>query len=245
MNIDEEMVRIAKINKYVKDTYTKKAKDIVDIEFSSISDKEKEKIVKDILCILSNDETALREMEKGIQPRRITKELQNLFDYYQRQIDGNRRRIEKIEEQIKKEQKKVEIKKGMYIVECQNCREANQLNDLVKDKTVRCHICNDIIQVGCTKKEVVKNINILDDHEIRIQELEIPQNKMFYSSELYHNPHICCHGSYKNKCSHWECHSVECTCSACLACIAMGMLGLIVIIGVVIGFIWVLNTLML
>ena len=60
----------------------------------------------------------------------------------------------------------------MYTIECNNCRETNQLNEKMKNTTVRCHICKEVIQIGEVKKEVVKNINKIDDHEIRINGIE-------------------------------------------------------------------------
>jgi hypothetical protein len=60
----------------------------------------------------------------------------------------------------------------MFEIRCNNCRETNQLNDRMKDKTVRCHICMEIIQVGEVKEEVIVNINKLDNHEKRIKKLE-------------------------------------------------------------------------
>ena len=72
----------------------------------------------------------------------------------------------------------------MFEVECNNCREVNQLNDRMKNKTVRCHICKKVIQIGEVKKEVVKNINMLDDHELRIQVIE----KTEYPQHYYQHP---------------------------------------------------------
>lgn len=60
----------------------------------------------------------------------------------------------------------------MFVVECDNCRAANGLDDTMKNKTVRCFNCNKIVQVGTVKKEVVRNINQIDNHELRIKALE-------------------------------------------------------------------------
>ena len=143
----------------------------------------------------------------------------------------------------------------MYIVECSNCREACQLNDLVKNKTLRCHICKKIIQVGEIKKEVVKNINQLDDHELRIEAIEnkdidldikiareqienytynTPKNYTYntpknytYNTPIEKHNHSC-HCHCNNHCHH-SCH---CTCPSCEA---VGVVfGLIIIVGLII-----------
>ena len=63
----------------------------------------------------------------------------------------------------------------MYIVHCQNCSEDVQLHDRMKMKTVRCHICAAVIQVGEVRREVIKNMNRIEDHEERITNIEQTQ----------------------------------------------------------------------
>ncbi len=47
----------------------------------------------------------------------------------------------------------------MFEIKCKNCGEVNQIHDKMENKTIRCHICKEVIQIGEVKKEVVKNIN--------------------------------------------------------------------------------------
>jgi len=109
----------------------------------------------------------------------------------------------------------------MFEVECNNCREVNQLNDRMKNKTVRCHICKKVIQIGEVKKEVVRNINILDDHEDRIQVLEKPK-----PSQQYLN--VCNCNCY----THF--HPSNCCCPSC--CCAW-FFGLLLVIFAIVGIV--------
>ncbi len=76
---------------------------------------------------------------------------------------------------------------NMYIIDCQNCREANQINDKMVNKTIRCHICQKIIQIGEVKKEVIIDINDIN----KIDELEEPKNEIILPHHISCPCHIC------------------------------------------------------
>ena len=64
---------------------------------------------------------------------------------------------------------------GVFVIHCQNCSEDVQLHDGMRSKTVRCYICCAVLQVGEVEKEVIKNMNRIEDHEERIGGVEQKQ----------------------------------------------------------------------
>ena len=100
----------------------------------------------------------------------------------------------------------------MYIVECYYCREANQLHENRKGTTVRCHICECVIQVGDIPKEVVRNINIFDNHEDRIRDLEAKQYQEYQQPVILQQPDY-----------HHHHHHYGCYCSNCCAEMSAGI----------------------
>lgn len=98
----------------------------------------------------------------------------------------------------------------MYIIECGNCNEANQVHDKMEGKTIRCHICQSVIQVKDIPKAVIKNINALEDHEERIIDIEkaptpAPQPPLppsYIYPFYYIQPHI---HPFNCKCNYCSC----------------------------------------
>ena len=129
----------------------------------------------------------------------------------------------------------------MYEIECNNCRETNQLHDRMKGKTVRCHICQDVIQVGEVKKELIRNINRIDDHENRIQAIEdsnikVAQNLPIHYVPVYSYP---THYGYPLQTVFVEKPIIVKEVVEPTACEIL--LGLIIFSGLVGGAIWVFN----
>ncbi len=55
----------------------------------------------------------------------------------------------------------------MYVIECELCHEENQVHDKMKNHTVRCSLCGKVIQIGDTKKTVIKNVNRINKLETK------------------------------------------------------------------------------
>lgn len=69
----------------------------------------------------------------------------------------------------------------MYIIECQHCQEANQINDKMRNSKIRCHLCKKVIQIANMRKTVISNVNTVNNHEVRIGKLEneMPEKTMW------------------------------------------------------------------
>lgn len=102
----------------------------------------------------------------------------------------------------------------MYIIHCRNCGEDYQAHDRRKSDTIRCRLCHRAIQAGNVKREVIKNMNRIDDHEERITNVE--QKQLTQSIE---HAQLCrCPACMKKRV--WPMcpiiHAVHCPCPACI-----------------------------
>ena len=117
----------------------------------------------------------------------------------------------------------------MYIIHCQNCSEDIKTHDRMRSKTIRCHICCAVVQVGDVKREVVKNINRIDNHEERITDIEQKPPASQILMPVWSPP-----VQYV--------HAPQCCCPVCMnnAMWALAVFVVLVIIGIAVGIVvWI------
>lgn len=125
----------------------------------------------------------------------------------------------------------------MYVIHCQNCSEDYQAHDRRKSDTIRCPLCRRVIQAGNVKREVVKIVNRVDDHEKRITCIERTR-----PTQQYIIPQQIPPVQYVSTPPVQYVHAPQCCCPACMTSATAS--AIVVLVGFVafVGFIvWLFN----